>query len=97
MYLRTNWPHINISPKLHMVEDHIVPFLRRWKTGCGFYGEQGGESIHHEFKRMKERYSNIKCPTDRLKYLLTQHLLTAFPKAQELKPIIKKRKFKKEE
>ena len=47
--------------------------------------------------KMKERYSNIKCPTDRLKYLLTQHLLTAFPKAQELKPIIKKRKFKKEE
>ena len=96
-FLRTNWPDVNISPKLHMLEDHVVDFLRRWKVGFGFYGEQGGESIHHEFKKMKERYSNIKPKTNRLKYLMTQHLLTVNPDAQSLKPVIKRRKLKTEE
>ena len=96
-YLRQNWPKVNISPKLHMLEDHVVPFIKKWNVGFGFYGEQGGESVHHEFKKMRDRYSNIKCPTDRLKYLMTQHLLTTIPKAKQLQPVIKKRKFKKEE
>ena len=80
-FKRTNWPDVNISPKLHMLEDHVVDFLRRWKVGFGFYGEQGGESIHHEFKKMKERCINIKPETNRLKYLMTQHLLTVNPDA----------------
>ena len=95
-YLRCNWPKVSISPNLHMLEDHALNFIRKWKVGFGFYGEQGGESIHHEFKKMRNRYSNIKCPTDRLKYLMTQHLLTSFPEAKKLQPVIKKRKFKKE-
>lgn len=93
-YLRINWPIENISPKLHMLEDHVLDFIHLWKTGFGFYGEQGGESIHHEFKRMKNRYSNVKNPVDRLRYLMNQHLLATYPKAQELKPKIKRRKFK---
>ena len=24
-----------------MMEEHMVPFIRKWKLGCGFYGEQG--------------------------------------------------------
>ena len=91
-FLRSNWPLENISPKLHMLEDHMTPFLRRWHVGFGFYGEQGGESIHHQFKDMKIRYSNIKNPVDRLKYMVNQHLLTTHPKAQDLQPSVKKRK-----
>lgn len=97
MYLHVHWPDVNISPKLHMLEDHVMEFICRWRVGFGFYGEQGGESIHHEFKHMKNRYSNIRNSTDRLKYMMDQHLLTTFPKAQELRPVPKKRKFKKEE
>ena len=40
-FLRGNWPNVKITPKLHMIEDHI-PFVNHWKVGCGFYGEQGG-------------------------------------------------------
>ena len=28
-----------------MLEDHIVPFVKKWKLGCGFYGEQGETSF----------------------------------------------------
>ena len=86
LYLRMNWPSLNISPKLHMLEDHVVEFLRHWKVGFGFYGEQGGESIHHDIKRMQSRYDCIKSPLDRLRYLMKQHLLTTNPQAQEIKP-----------
>ena len=78
-----------------MLEDHVPEFLQRWGIGLGFYGEQGGESIHHEFKKMTDRYSNVRNPTERLKYTMNQHLLTTFPKAKELQPKIKKRKFNK--
>ena len=42
---RVNFPNETVSPKMHMLEDHIVPFLEKWKLGCGFYGEQGMYSI----------------------------------------------------
>lgn len=94
---RINWPTRNIGPKLHMLEDHVVDFIRKWHIGLGFYGEQGGEGIHHAFKHMSRSYNGIKNEQDRLKYVMQQHLLTVCPEAQGIKPQKKKRKFKKEE
>ena len=39
-FLRRNWPNVKITPKLHMIEDHIIPFVNHWKVGCGVYGER---------------------------------------------------------
>ena len=50
-YLRNTWPKVSITPKLHMLEDHVVEFIKRWGKGLGTYGEQGGESIHPTFNR----------------------------------------------
>ena len=44
-HYRSAFPTASITPKLHMVEDHIVDFLRQWKVGIGTLGEQGAESI----------------------------------------------------
>ena len=96
-FLRLNWPNDSIPPKLHMLEDHVIEFLTQWRAGLGFYGEQGGESIHAEISRMTNRYSSIRNPVDRLKYTMNQHLLTTFPKAQLLKPQIKRRKMAKKD
>ena len=30
-FLRSTWPNANSTPKLNMVEDHIVPFVTRWR------------------------------------------------------------------
>ena len=59
-YLREHFPEINISPKLHMLEEHMIPFISKWKVGCGFFGEQGGESIHAAFNNMTKDYRQIK-------------------------------------
>ena len=70
IFLWSKFPDIRISPKLHILEDHVVPFIRRYGVGSGFYGEQGGESIHKTINAMKHNYSNIKNACERLKYIM---------------------------
>ena len=43
-YYRDVFPEASITPKLHILEDHMV--LLNWRVGCGLLGEQGTESIH---------------------------------------------------
>ena len=43
----THFPAATVTPKMHMLEEHTVPFLRRWHIRFGFMGEQGAESIHN--------------------------------------------------
>ena len=94
-YLRLNWPDVSISPKLHMVEEHIVPFLSQWHVGCGFLGEQGGESIHKCINSMKSNYSNIRNNKDKLKYIMDSHLSTTSPEARAKRVTKKPRNLKR--
>ena len=34
-YYRSTFPDTSITPKLHMLEDHILPFLEKWRVGFG--------------------------------------------------------------
>ena len=88
---RSSWPG-SMAPKLHMLEAHVVPFLNRWRTGCGFYGEQGGESIHHAFKQTKSRYVSIKNANDRLRYTMEEHLRSVSPKVSSVRVRPEKRR-----
>ena len=44
-YWRSNWSGESVTPKMHMLEEHMVQFLQKWKLGCGFYGEQGNITV----------------------------------------------------
>ena len=61
-----------ITPKLHLIEDHMI-FLRRWRVGCGLLGEQGAESIHTKFNKLRRTYSNIKNSTKIHQVTLEHH------------------------
>ena len=38
-----------VIPKMHFLEDHVVNWMRQWRYGLGFHGEQAVESSHcHE-------------------------------------------------
>lgn len=58
-YYRTTIPTATIHPKLHFLEDHAVDFIKKWGTGFGFLGEQGGESVHAVFNSLQRAYNNI--------------------------------------
>ncbi len=58
---------------MHMLESHVVEWLREWKVGLGLMGEQGAESIHNYFNNLKVSYRN------RLRCMMKQHFVHIAP------------------
>ena len=51
-FYRCAFPGASITPKLHLLEDHILEFMRKWRVGFGLLGEQGAESIHTVYNQL---------------------------------------------
>ena len=83
--MRENFPGIEITPKLHMLEDHVCPFLRQWHMGLGFYSEQGLEGIHSEFNTQSQHFDHVKKQDVRLLQILVNHHIATSP-SQAPKP-----------
>ena len=80
---------------MHMLEDHVIPFIRKWKSPLSFFGEQGWESIHHDFVSLAEMFSRVKPATDRLKMLLEEHFIVTSPSNREIVPTKPSRNLKR--
>lgn len=86
-YYRRVFPEASITVKLHMLEEHLVPFLKRWNgVGFGIMAEQGAESIHHEFNTLMRRYLNIPDRVQRLHCVLQEHFLRCCPSNRDGRP-----------
>ena len=59
-FYRNGWPEETVTPKLHMLECHVVPFIERWRYGIGKYGEQDGEGLHAEFNNLSRIYCRMR-------------------------------------
>lgn len=86
VYFRRCFPTSTFLPKMHILEDHVVPFTRKLKFPLGFFGEQGGESIHHDFVSLAEMFSRLKPATYRLKKMLEEHFIVTSPSNREIVP-----------
>ena len=93
-YYRDNWPSESITPKLHMLEKHVVPFIKKWRYAMGLYGEQGGEGIHPEFNNLTRIYCRMRSSTQRVECMIKEHGIRTHPLANKLRPVVRKRKFK---
>ena len=92
-YYRKEFPEASTTVKLHMLEDHLVPFLRWWKrVGFGIMSEQGAESIHREFNTLSRRFDNMPDAIQRLKCILKEHYLRCCPINRDAKPLPKRKK-----
>ena len=58
-YYRDSFPQATVLPKMHMLES----FLKQWKIGLGFLGEQGAESIHSRWNIIKKNYTSTRPPS----------------------------------
>ena len=93
VYYRKTFPGASITVKLHMLEDHMVPFLTAHNgVGFGLMGEQGAESIHADMNYIKSRYVKMPNRIDALRCTLKDHLLRCSPINIMAKPPIKRRK-----
>eukprot|EP00057_Strongylocentrotus_purpuratus_P005186 XP_003730386.1 PREDICTED: uncharacterized protein LOC100891379 isoform X1 [Strongylocentrotus purpuratus] len=57
-FVRTTFPSESITPKMHLLEDHTVPWFELWGAGLALMGEQGGEGMHAHLNRIRE---HLRC------------------------------------
>lgn len=77
---------------MHVLEDHVIPWLKRHHIGAGLMGEQGAESIHAHMMKLERTHQGIANDVDRLKYIMKEHMLESAPSLTSLRPPAKKRK-----
>ena len=75
-----------------MLEEHVVPWVQKWRVGFGLLGEQGAESIHAHFNALKRTYSGIPDSLQRLKQMMVEHHLHIAPDNTTARPPIQKKK-----
>ena len=85
-HYRHSFPESTVLPKMHILEDHVIPWLQKWQVGSGIMGEQGAESIHSHLRKLEEQYNGIVNPLQRLSYVIKEHNLEAAPQLNSLKP-----------
>lgn len=90
-YFRGLFQKTRITIKQHLLEDHIVTWIRQWGFGMALHGEQGGESIHAQVNEMTANARGIVCPLKRTLSVLQDHLTLVSPTIPAKRPIIVKR------
>ena len=91
VYYRTELSSATVTPKLHMLEEHVVPWIRKWGVGFGLLGEQGAESIHASFNSLKRTFRSIPDGLSRLKQMMSEHHLHIAPPNTTARPPVQKR------
>ncbi|CAI8022352.1 hypothetical protein GBAR_LOCUS13139 [Geodia barretti] len=95
-FYRANFTESTVTPKLHMLEEHVIPWLRQWRIGFGFMGEQGAESVHAAINHITPSYLNIPDRVQRLKGVLMEHHRQICPELTSCQPSVKRRKKKED-
>ncbi|XP_033104581.1 uncharacterized protein LOC117107132 isoform X1 [Anneissia japonica] len=90
---RNSGNSMTISPKLHMLEEHVIPQLKAWKFGLGLISEQGGESIHASFNQRKRTVAGMHDRLAQLTSMMRSHTLLTQPNILQKIAKPKRRKF----
>ena len=72
-FYRETFPEASVTPKLHLLEDHVLEFLGQWRVGFGMLGEQGAESIHAAYNNLKRVYANVHDREEQLRLVTQEH------------------------
>ncbi|CAH1266636.1 Hypp3462 [Branchiostoma lanceolatum] len=78
-FYRETFPTCTIPVKMHMLEDHVAEWIRKWGFGLGFHGEQGIEEIHAALNNIGRTTWGIASKTKQLQSLLYNHLIAVSP------------------
>ena len=83
--MRETFPEESITPKLHLLEDHVCPFIEKWGASFGLYGEQGMEGLHASINDLKRAFESMPNRGDRLKSVMKEHYMRTNPKGKKKK------------
>ena len=68
-----------VIPKHHILEKHCTPHIKQHNFGLGLLGEQRTENSHQIIAHLETRARGIKNDLNRLKHVLSAHLVQAAP------------------
>lgn len=94
---RQSFPWATVLPKMHILEDHVIPWLERTHLGAGIMGEQGAESLHAHIMKLERTYQGVANDVERLRYIMKEHQLESAPTLMSLRPPPAKRRKKNTE
>lgn len=57
------------TPKLHVLEAHLVEFMREWRA-LGLFGEDATESVHAKMHRLVQRATGVRNQIDRMRRIV---------------------------
>ena len=87
----------NITPKLHLLEDHTVPLIKQVNVGLGLLAEHGAECLHSQLNTLERSFVSIPGALTRLKATADLHFVKTIPENSSLRPQSRKRKSAEEE
>ena len=94
-FIREKFPDMMITPKLHMLEEHVCPFLRQWHMSLRFCGEQGIERIRSEFNTQSQHFDHMKKKDTRLRQILVNPHIATSPELAGKAPKPKEKNLKR--
>ena len=50
-------PSLDETPDI--LDEYVIPWLRKWNVGAGLMGEQGAESLHTRLHSLERNFSGI--------------------------------------
>ena len=89
-FYRSQFPNLRIIPKQHILEHHLIDFMKRWHFGLALHGEQGGEETHAFVNELKVRVRGVNKEDDKLRLLMKEQLTIVSPLLRSAVPSSKK-------
>lgn len=89
-FYRSQFPDLRIIPKQHILEHHLIDFMKRWHFGLALHGEQGGEETHAFVNELKVRVRGVNKEDDKLRLLMKEQLTIVSPLLRSAVPSSKK-------
>ena len=91
---RDYFPGKSVTPKMHILENHVLPFIKKFGFGFGLLSEQGGELLHASMVRFSARASGIRNNTKRMRSIVQSHHIHNSPFLRTFWPVKQERQKK---
>ncbi|GFO19283.1 amine oxidase [Plakobranchus ocellatus] len=88
---RVRFPN-SISPKHHILERHCIEWMRRYKFGMAFHGEQGGEMLHSTIAKTERRAAGLRQEKQKMACIMETSVLQTASDIQSLVPKPKRKR-----
>ena len=62
-----------------ILDEYVIPWLRKWIVGPGLMEEQGAESLHSRLHSLERNFSGISNELDRLKHIFNMYNIETCP------------------